>query len=292
MIRGGTSAKGAWNAYIRFLKSKSPLVEPLLTLLNVTWTIQVPLEMIVQRLMGMNAKIGFVLLLETLKYSPIFLNCVFRTAAKYTLYWISEYRMILRHYIPSMITIEETISELDNSETPLDSILNEIRECGDSPNAVRKFVQSHKTDLYQLCPELAIKGDKKQLERFRELAHIGRPLVYTIIWALSNRGGSRNLKLLTAGWTISLAMDIFANWPELQEHALGLTNFSKEKESKLEREEQSARLMKLLLYMLREPAMSLGVNMYLESVLQSLEGWRLLKPAVGKNESVEPLYFL
>ena len=61
--------RGAWNSYIRYLRRQSRSMDTLLTVLNVAWTVEVPLEMLVQRVLGMTAKLRFVVILEIVKYT-------------------------------------------------------------------------------------------------------------------------------------------------------------------------------------------------------------------------------
>lgn len=59
--------QGAWNSYLRYLKSQSPLLDRLITFLNVVWVTEVPLEMLIHRILGLSAKLKFVVILEIFK---------------------------------------------------------------------------------------------------------------------------------------------------------------------------------------------------------------------------------
>lgn len=50
------------------LRRNSKLLDHLLTFLNIAWTVEVPAEMIVHRILGMAAKLRFVVILELFKY--------------------------------------------------------------------------------------------------------------------------------------------------------------------------------------------------------------------------------
>lgn len=67
MPKGHGISKSAWNAYIGILRQKSRLLDHLLTFLNIAWTVEVPAEMIVHRVLGMASKLRFVVILELLK---------------------------------------------------------------------------------------------------------------------------------------------------------------------------------------------------------------------------------
>ena len=67
-LQGENLWRGAWNAYIGYLRKQSQLMDALITLLSVAWTIEVPIEMLVERILGMSAKMRFVLILELAKY--------------------------------------------------------------------------------------------------------------------------------------------------------------------------------------------------------------------------------
>lgn len=67
-VGDATLKQTAWNNYLAFLRRQSRAMDMLLGFLNVTWTVQVPLEMIVQRLLGLPSKMRLILALELLKY--------------------------------------------------------------------------------------------------------------------------------------------------------------------------------------------------------------------------------
>lgn len=54
----------------------------------------------------------------------------------------------------------------------------------------------------------------------------------------------------------------------------------------IEREERQMRLIRLLLYLLREPLYSSLSKPYLDSVYEALAKWRILRPLVGKSPTI------
>lgn len=62
-----------WNRYLEYLKEQSPLARVLVTLLNTFRIVEVPLEMIVGKMMGLCAKHRFILIVELQKYLLRFL---------------------------------------------------------------------------------------------------------------------------------------------------------------------------------------------------------------------------
>jgi hypothetical protein len=59
--------RGALNGYIKFLQKQSKIMEKLMVALNLMWTLEVPVEMLVQRFMGMSVKYRFIVLNEFFK---------------------------------------------------------------------------------------------------------------------------------------------------------------------------------------------------------------------------------
>jgi hypothetical protein len=74
-VGDGPLRPAIWNRYLAFLRSQSPLTSALVTFLNVATTIEVPLEMIIQKLAGIDTKFRYVIILELLKYRPSF-HCI------------------------------------------------------------------------------------------------------------------------------------------------------------------------------------------------------------------------
>lgn len=67
----GSIVRGAWNAYLAYLRRQSRLLDTILTFLNVAWTVEVPVEMLVHRVLGLTAKLRFVVVLEVAKYGGL-----------------------------------------------------------------------------------------------------------------------------------------------------------------------------------------------------------------------------
>lgn len=66
-MAGEGISRGAWNAYLGFIRRQSRLMNTLLTFLNVAWTVEVPLELLVQRLLGTSHRLRMVVVLELCK---------------------------------------------------------------------------------------------------------------------------------------------------------------------------------------------------------------------------------
>lgn len=198
---------------------------------------------------------------------------------------LSNWRPTLRNYIPSFTTTSRNLTGTDGKEErkDLDGILSEIKACdGKETEGLRNFLKKHRLDAYVLVPELSVTPCKGTLDRLREVSHIMRPLVYASLIAISVVQDKRAKNIRWAAWILSLSMDVFAEWPRLKTLVAGSSD-SKEKPSHIEEEEHHVRLLKFFLYLLREPVMSLASHDYIESVLDTLSTWRLLKPFVSKS---------
>lgn len=71
--KGGSGCAGPlrpsiWNRYLEYLKEQSPLARVLVTLLNTLRIVEVPLEMVVGKMLGLCAKHRFILVVELQKY--------------------------------------------------------------------------------------------------------------------------------------------------------------------------------------------------------------------------------
>lgn len=167
----------------------------------------------------------------------------------------------------------------------LGDLLSEIRMAeGKGEGAIRNYLRKHRTDAYTLVPELSMTPARTAFERARELAHILRPAVYAVLVATTlNRGAAGAAsRVRWAAWTLSLSMDVFSEWPSLV--ALFVKPAEQSDAAKtppIERNERQVRLIKLLLYLVRDPLYASGSRDYLESLCQSGEKWRLLRPLVG-----------
>jgi hypothetical protein len=135
-----------------------------------------------------------------------------------------------------------------------------------------------------LVPELVVLPQPQLLDKLREVAHILRPLAYTILLCCSLKPADpkKRQSLKWLAWILSASIDAFAEWPQLEK--LLFKEPAKEKtadESTIARDEKYTRVLKLLLYILREPFYSSLSKDYLNSVIETLEGWKLLRPFMG-----------
>lgn len=281
-VRGeGGVSRGAWNAYLLFLRRRSPLARRLLTFLNVAWTLQVPAEMLVQRIWGLTAKLRYLVILE-----------ISKAAARLLIFVSGGLRPILRNYLPDL-GVEASRPRTD----PTEELLSEIKLAGGKETeGVQRFLRKHRTDSQILVPELSMTPRRGRREILREISHIIRPALYATAMALSlTRAGSRHAgRLRWVAWSLSLGLDLFCEWPQL--HVLLATGEGKQSHPAtseaavplIEREERQMRLIRLLLYLLREPLYSSLSKPYLDSVYETLSKWRILRPLVGKFPSFWP----
>jgi hypothetical protein len=270
-LKGEGVSRGAWNSYNLFLRRRSKLLDTLLTFLNVTWTVEVPIEMLVERLLGLSAKLRYVVILELLK-----------AASRLYVFVMGGWRPVLRHFLPDVV-LEQIYPSGEDAHGEL---IQEIKMSGEGKEeeGVRNFLRKHRVDAYVLVPELSVIPAKSFVERAREIAHILRPLVYTTLLAASITRKEKGGKLQWSAWTISLAMDLFSEWPQVKDLVLGKSSKAM-KESMIEKNEKQVRMIKLLFYLLRNPFYSAASQKYLDSVSETLGQWRILRPLVGTDPS-------
>lgn len=63
----GGLKNGRWVAYVRFIRSQSKIVDVIMTILNVIWTVQVPMEMLLTRLVSLPLKMQIIAFYEIIK---------------------------------------------------------------------------------------------------------------------------------------------------------------------------------------------------------------------------------
>lgn len=220
--------------------------------------------------------------------------------AKFSIFLRGNWRPLLRQYLPDVSMEGRRSGMAVNSTGEQEPLLSEIKVATAATQqskqaadgALRAFLRQHRIDQYVLVPELAL-VPVRGIDRLREVSHILRPLVYVLLlyWsgshALESKGGPR---LRWIAWGLTLLMDVFSEWPQLAALLPVIPKpktFSSEAgqspASPMQKEEHQVRLLKLLLYLLREPLYSTISKGYLDSVIETLSKWRLLRPAMGRD---------
>lgn len=120
-------------------------------------------------------------------------------------------------------------------------------------------------------------------DKLREIAHIVRPLVYICGYLVT-----KDKRLRWSAWGLSLALEIFANWPYIIESVCKKNEFTKK--FSVENGEDHNRLLQLALFLLREPFYSSYTRTYLNDLKESLGQWKLLKPFVTTAETYQKLW--
>lgn len=259
-----------WNSYLEFLKSQSPLARLLVTWLNVLRIVEVPFEMVIGMLLGVTARHRFILLIELQKM-----------LSKTALWMLSGFRKTTGSLMPSMIRAvdRQKIRDLDLMSDP--EVLSKSIE-KDHPEYLEQFIKSSRSDALLLFPELTMSTAMTLAARMRELAHILRPLVYAGAYLY----GKRDSRTKWAAWSISLALELFACWPQVFE---ALHKRPDSSLSPIEQDENSSRLIRLLLFLLREPLYSSATKERLNGLKAALGEWRILKPLVDTASSYQKL---
>lgn len=214
--------------------------------------------------------------------------------AKFIIFLRGNWRPLLRQYLPD-VSMEGrrsgmAVSSVEEQEPLLNEIkvataANQSKQAADG--ALRAFLRQNRIDQYVLVPELVL-VPVRGIDRLREVCHILRPLVYVTLlyWggfqALEGKSGPR---LRWAAWSLTLLMDVFSEWPQIATLFPGIVTPKTDQlpVSPIQKEEHQARLLKMLLYLLREPLYSTVSKGYLDSVIETLSKWRLLRPAMGRD---------
>lgn len=211
------------------------------------------------------------------------------------MFWKGHWRPVLRNYVPDILRLplgsnksakansaRASEGDYDEDDEQTNSLLTEIKLADNKEEeGIHNFLRKHRLDQYVLVPELCLFPARGLLEKWRETSHIIRPLIYSASLVLTSRKNTLE-KVKWASWIITMAMDLFAEWPQLM-ILLNVNDKKKEiKLSPIESDERQVRLIRLLLYLLRNPFYHIVSKPYLDSVIETLSKWKLLKPFIGK----------
>lgn len=263
-------------SYLNYLKSRHPLVRSLLAILNIFRFTQIPVEMVLHRFFSQNIQRTFVLTIELAKF-----------VVKFGVWQGSGWRAVPKnlyvsfegHRDSSVMEADEqgveddALKRLERRMRQLDLLIRD--NASQKPSrTVQAYLKGHKRDIYTENPQLTFSpAVGSWIEWSRELAHIARPAVYISLIVLLGSPAPQStlrkwLPLLT-----SLSLDLYAKWPELS----GVQD-KQERESVLESEEKSRRLLEFFYYFLRQPVYDAVSSPALDSIQTKLNERMLLKP--------------
>jgi hypothetical protein len=186
--------------------------------------------------------------------------------------------------MPSSIRTSFNILETKDKkakERELDHLIKDFEE--NNHESLNRYLKASRSDAYLLIPEKSVSSATTAIEKLREIAHIIRPLVYICGYLMT-----KDRRLRWSAWALSLALEIFANWPQIIETIFKKTGHAKK--SAIEHGEEHSRLLQLALFLLREPCYSSYTRSYLNGLKASLGEWRLLKPIVDTAETYQKLW--
>lgn len=152
----------------------------------------------------------------------------------------------------------------------------------EQPESLHEYIKAGRTDPLVLMPEMTMSKALGRVAKLREFAHIIRPLLYASLYIYGGRGSKRRW----TAWTLSLLLEIFSSWPEIQSVIL---NRSTPNRSVIEKDEDRSRLIRLALFPLRQPFYAWGTKDRLEDLKASLSEWKLLRPLVETASTYQKL---
>jgi len=242
-----TLRDAAWQAYVDFLRSLSPIIDSLMTFINIIKIVQIPAEMIIKRVMGLKARERFILLTELSK-------CI----AKLFIWKLSGKRKLPEAFMPAPIDDYKRNVNINNSspnngrddEMENESIaqaFSDIERLG----GVEEYIGRHRMHPYVLCPELSIKPSQTLIEDLREISHIIRPVLFIGMY-MAIEHWKPNSKWKWLAWITSLGLDAF----DYSSIFIKNEKIISGKPSLIEREIEDYRLFNLVLHLFREPIYS------------------------------------
>ena len=167
-------------------------------------------------------------------------------------------------------------------EKELDHLIKDFEE--NNHESLNNYLKASRSDAYILMPEKTFSSAATQIDKLREIAHIIRPLAYVCGYLMA-----KDKRLKWSAWGLSLALEIFASWPQLMDSAFK-KNEAAAKKSSVEAGEEHNRLLQLALFLLREPFYSSYTRSYFNGLKASLGEWKLLKPFVDTAETYQKLW--
>ncbi len=257
-----------WNRYLEYFKGQSPLAKIVVTILNIIRITEIPAEMLIGKLLGVVSKNSFVIVAELCKM-------LMRTF----LWVVSGFRKGPLSLTPTSSRL--AMHSISKSELSSSDIITQTLE-SEHPEYLQEYIKGSRTDPLLLMPEHIMPKCRTKTEKLRELSTIVRPLLYATIYL---NAGSIKTKWLA--WSSALGLDIFSNWPEIQEFIF--KKVSIRHSSSIEKDESQARVFRLLLYLLREPFYSDYTKSRISALLDSLSEWRILKPVVATASTYQKL---
>ena len=160
-------------SYFAYLKSRHPLMKPLITLINLIKIVQIPVEMIVTKLLASeNKQRGlFILIIELSKF-----------IVKFGIWQGSGWRPLPKQFAVSIDrqasteqgTSDDPVKRLESRMDQLDLQIKESK----SKDPLRAYLKGHKSNLYTNQPQLTFKPCVEWKSWTREFVHLARPTVY------------------------------------------------------------------------------------------------------------------
>lgn len=243
--------------------------------------VEVPAELLVKRFSGLQSKFAFAAVIECSKYHIIlFYVYLCRSLLKGTIWWLMDYRMVpnrlsmdVNRPIANRPTLFPELKDADK--------LNEIEirmmaldQCCQGKTIEERTRNFIRENAPRPPANLHFSPQKEPLQMARELAHICRPAVYSIFMLMSVYDDDKSMQL--AGWLLSLSMDYFSCWPELYTVLSGSKR--PPSESVEEVEEKEFRLLRMGMYLFRQPFFSDHTKPFLDGFVDKLDQWRILSP--------------
>ena len=165
-------------AYLAYLKSRHPLMKSLMTLINLIRIVQIPVEMLVSRILEKQKRAVFVLVLELSKL-----------VIKFGIWQGSGWRPVPRHFSVALDRRSfestenmkfdsqeenESVRKLDEKMALLDLQLKEAK----STTPLVEYLKGHKTNQFTFNPQKSFQPCLNWKTWSREFIHLARPSAY------------------------------------------------------------------------------------------------------------------
>lgn len=174
-------------AYLKYLKSRHPLMKSLITILNLLKIVQIPLEMIVAKFTASNQKSIFILVVELSKF-----------VLKFGIWQGSGWRLVPgqlsvplerkdHHFHQYNNQMQDNnyhgqIKNLESKMSDLDFQLKDqnihLKEGIQQQDPLKAYLKGHKSNIYTSQPQLTFSPCLDWKSWTRELTHLARPSVY------------------------------------------------------------------------------------------------------------------